>query len=173
MSIRTSVSSFYHRGIRRRHALELLAYSGGVVVLLLLLAAWICAQGREAPPPYYWDPSIHVPPLPWNELALADLFAVGLLGLTLFVLVPDAVAATVAGERRTGTLDQLRTTPLDPLALVAGLIIGAPARFYILCAGPMALHVAAALTGLVPLDTFLATMVTFTVGGLACTLLGI
>jgi hypothetical protein len=170
MSIRTSISAFHHRSVRRRHALELLAYSGGIVVLLLLLSAWICAQGRAAPPPYYWDPHVHVDPLPWNELALADLFAVGLLSLTLFVLAPAAVAATVAGERRTGTLDQLRTTPLDPLALVAGLVVGAPARFYLLCAGPLALHVIAALAGVVPFDAMVASVVILGVGGLASAL---
>jgi hypothetical protein len=172
MSIRQSISAFYHRSIRPRHAYELVAYSGGVVLLLLLLSAWICAQGREAPPPYYY-PNLQVPPIPWNELALADIFGVGLMALALFVLAPATVAATVAGERRTGTLDQLRTTPLDPLALVAGLVVGAPARFYLLCAGPMALHVAAGLTGVIPPETLLASTVTLAVGGAACMMLAL
>jgi len=170
--IRQSISSFYHRTVRRRHACELVAYSGGVVLLLLLLSAWICAQGRAAPPPIYY-PDVHAPPIPWNELALADIFGVGLMALTLFVLAPAAVAATVAGERRTGTLDQLRTTPLDPLALVAGLVVGAPARFYLLCAGPMALHVIAGLTGVIPPETLLASTVTLAVGGAACMLVAL
>ena len=57
------------------------------------------------------------------------------------------VAAAVANERRAGTLDQLRTTPLSPLALAAGTIVGVPARLYLLCAGPLGLHVVAALAG--------------------------
>jgi hypothetical protein len=173
MSIRASISAFAHRGAHRRQALELLLYSGGLVVVLLLLSTWICTQGRLAPPPYQWNPNVHIPPIPWNELALADIFALGLLGLGLFVLAPAAVAATVAAERRAGTLDQLRTTPLDPLALLCGLVIGAPARFYLLCAGPLALHVVAGVTGVIPLETLLSTLVTLGVGGVACMLLAL
>ncbi len=173
MSIRASISAFAYRGARRRHAIELLLYSGALVLLLLLLSAWICTQGRLAPPPYQWNPSIQVAPIPWNELALADIFALWLLGLGLFVLAPASVAATVAAERRAGTLDQLRTTPLDPLALLCGLVVGAPARFYILCAGPLALHVFAGLTGTIPLETLGATLVTLGAGGAACILLAL
>jgi hypothetical protein len=172
MSMRQSISAFHHRAVRRRHAWELLAYSGGVVFLLLLLSAWICAQGRAAPP-VTWYPGVHVPPIPWNELALADIFGVSLMAIALFILAPATVAATVAGERRTGTLDQLRTTPLDPLSLVAGLIVGAPSRFYLLCAGPLALHLVAGLTGVIPVETLLASTVTLALGGAACMLLAL
>jgi hypothetical protein len=82
------------------------------------------------------------------------------------VLGPAVVAATVAGERRAGTLDQLRTTPLQPIELAAGLVVGAPARLYLLCAGPLAIHLAAGLEGLVPLDTMIETLVVLALGGL-------
>ena len=173
MSIRASISAFAYRGARRRHAMELLLYSGGLVVVLLLLSAWICAQGRAAGDPISWDPKVHIPPIPWNELALADLFAVGALGLSLFVLAPAAVAASLAGERRAGTLDQLRTTPLDPLALLTGFVVGPAARIYLLCVGPLALHVLAGVTGVIPLEALLATLVTFAVGGATCVLIGV
>jgi hypothetical protein len=169
--IAATISAFAHRGVRRRHALELLAYSGGIVALLLLFAAWICAQGREAPPPYYWDASIKVPPIPWNELGLADLFSVYLLGMAAFVIIPAQVAAVVASERRGGTLDQLRTTPIEPLGLLAGLLFGVPARLYLLCAAPVALHVLCGLTGVIHFETMIATLVTLGTGGLFCTVL--
>src|SRR5262249_2848073 len=114
-----AIAAFAHRGVSRRHSLELLAYSGGIVVLLLLISAWICAQGREAPPSY-------LPPIPWNELGLADLLALYLLALSAFVVVPAQLAAVVASERRGGTLDQLRTTPIEPFGLLSGLLLGVP-----------------------------------------------
>jgi hypothetical protein len=167
MSVRVAVSAFAHRGARRSQALELAAYSGGVVVLLVLLAAWIVEQARTAP----LVPSAAY--IPWSVLGLADLFAATLVGLGLFVLAPAAVAATVAGERRTGTLDQLRSTPLDPLGLVAGLVVGAPARIYLLCAGPLALHVACGLTGVIPAETLVQSLAVFAVGGLGSALVGL
>jgi hypothetical protein len=172
-SIGAVISAFAHRGVRRRHGYELLAYSGGIVALLLLLSAWICAQGREAPPPYYWDATVKIPPIPWNELGLADLLGVMLLGLAAFVIIPAQVAAVAASERRGGTLDQLRTTPIEPLGLLSGLLIGVPARLYLLCAGPVALHVLCGLTGVIHFDTMLTTLITLATGGLFCTTLAL
>lgn len=166
MSVRAAMSAFTHRGVRRRHAIELVAYSGGLVALLLLVASWICAQARLAPRMYTKE--YNLPEIPWNELALADIFGVMLLALGLFVLAPAAIAATVAAERRSGTLDQLRTTPLDPFGLLVGLVVGAPARFYILCAGPLALHVLCGLTGIIPLDTLATSLITLGLGGAVC-----
>lgn len=167
MSVTVAVSAFAHRGARRAQALELAGYSGGVVALLVLLAAWIVEQARLAPPSTY---SNHIP---WSVMGLADLFAVALVALGLFVIGPASVAATVAGERRAGTLDQLRTTPLSPLGLVAGLVVGAPARIYLLCVGPLALHVACGLTGVVAADTLAQSLVILFVGGLGAALLGL
>src|SRR5262249_53927457 len=82
------------------------------------------------------------------------------------------VAAQVAGERRAGTLEQLRTTPLDPLSLVCGLILGAPSRIYLLCVGPLALHIGCGLAGVVPLDTLVETLVGLLSGGVASCLVG-
>jgi hypothetical protein len=173
MSVVMAISAFAQRSVRRRHAVELLAYSGGAVGVLLLFSAWICAQARLAPPPYAWAGGAGPPPIPWSVLGLTDIFAVGLLALVLFVLAPATVAATVAAERRAGTLDQLRTTPLDPLSLLAGLVMGAPARFYLLCAGPLALHLLCGLTGVIPLETLLATTVTLLLGAVACALVAV
>ena len=166
MSVRVAVSAFAHRGARRSQALELAAYSGGITALIILLAAWIVAQARDVPPGYTVS-------APWSVLGLADLLAVSLVALGLFVLAPASVAATVAGERRAGTLDQLRSTPLDPLGLVAGLVVGAPAKIYLLCVGPLALHVACGLTGVIHADTLAQSLVVLAVGGLGAALLGL
>src|SRR5688572_2037603 len=130
MSVHAAISAFALRGSRRGEAWKWLAYSGGLTALFLLCAHWICSGIEEVP----------VEQLPWSVMGLADVFAVWALGVMAFVIAPALVTATVAEERRQGTLDQLRTTPLSPLALLGGLVIGAPARLYLLCAGPLALH---------------------------------
>lgn len=170
MSLRIAVNAFANRGVRRRQAFELILYSGALVVLLVLLASWIVSNAEHAPRRSYYG---EVPPIPWSVLGLADIFALMLLGLGGLVLAPASVAATVASERRAGTLDQLRTTPLDPLSLVMGFIIGAPARFYLLCAGPLALHVVCGLTGVIPFGTMVASVMTLAVGTMACTMVGL
>ena len=83
------------------------------------------------------------------------------------------VAAAVANERRAGTLDQLRTTPLSPLALAAGMVVGVPARLYLLCAGPLVLHVVAALAGPLPLQTALSSLAVLGAGSVASCALGL
>jgi hypothetical protein len=164
MTVGGSISAFAFRGSRGRAVVERLAYAGGIAILMLLLAAWIVAAERDTP---YHDDT------PWSVLGLADVFAVWALGLGAFILGPAVVAATVAGERRAGTLDQLRTTPLSPLQLAAGLLIGAPSRLYLLCAGPLAIHLAAGLFGVIPFDTLVSTLVVLVVGGAASAVIGL
>jgi hypothetical protein len=106
-------------------------------------------------------------------LGLADLLAVALLALGLFVIAPAAVASAVAAERRSGTLDQLRTTPLSPLGLATGIVVGAPAKLYLLCAGPLALHVVAGLSGAIPVESLVASLCVLACGGLASALFGL
>jgi hypothetical protein len=170
MALGTAVNAFANRGVRRRQVLEWMMYSGALVVVLVLLASWIVSNAENAPRrSYYYD----APPIPWSVMGLADIFALILLGLGGLVLAPATVAATVASERRSGTLDQLRTTPLDPLSLVMGFVVGAPARFYLLCSGPLALHVVCGLTGVIPLGTMIASLVTLAIGTLACCMVGL
>jgi hypothetical protein len=164
--LRTALSAFAHRAVRPRHAVQLVLYSGGIALLLVLVAAWIVGEARE---------QILYPgqvPLPWDTLALADIFALILLSLGLFVLAPAAVAASLAGERRAGTLDQLRTTPAPPLGLLLGMIVGAPLRLYLLCAGPLALHVVAAFTGRVPLSVLVGSLLVLVAGAALAVLFG-
>ena len=101
------------------------------------------------------------------------MLALWTLGLAGFVLAPALVAAAVANERRVGTLDQLRTTPLSPLALAAGMIVGVPARLYLLCAGPLALHVIACVAGPLPLSTLVASLAVLGGGHAASCALGL
>jgi hypothetical protein len=159
MSVAASISAFAFRGARGRPIAEKLAYAAGIAALMLLLAAWIVSAERD-------QVSTVTDDIPWSVLGLADVFAVWLLGLGAFVLGPAVVAATVASERRAGTLDQLRTTPLTPLQLAAGMAVGAPARLYLLCAGPLAIHVAAALFGYIRFDTLVESLIVLGVGGI-------
>jgi hypothetical protein len=180
MSVRVAVSAFAHRGARRGAAASFLVYSGVLTAALVLLAAWIAPEARLADieqlrmwgqmkPPYspQLDPSL------WTTLALGDVLAMWVLALAGFVLAPAMVAAAVANERRAGTLDQLRTTPLSPLALATGMIVGVPARLYLLCAGPLLLHVLAAIAGPLPLTTLVASLAVLGAGTAASCTLGL
>src|SRR5207248_7485733 len=102
MSVGAAISAFTFRGARGRTLATSLAYAAGIAALVLLLAAWIVSAERE-------QSALVRDDVPWSILGLADVFAVWLLGLGAFVLGPAVVAATVASERRAGTLDQLRT----------------------------------------------------------------
>ena len=180
MSMRVAISAFAHRGARRGTAASFLVYSAVLTVAMLLLAAWIAPEARfsdieqikmwgQMKPPYVpkLDPSL------WTTMALADVFAFITLGLAGFVLAPAMVAATVANERRAGTLDQLRTTPLSPLGQAAGMIVGVPARLYLLCAGPLVLHVLAGIVGSLPLTALVASLAVLLTGTFASCALGL
>jgi hypothetical protein len=171
----TAVSAFAYRTARRGTALQLVAYSVGLTGVMLLVAAWIC--GIETAAPSY-GASLRPGPeglgeIPWGVLSLGDLLVLGFLALALLVVAPAAVAAAVAGERRAGTLDQLRATPLSAGALLGGLIAGAPARIYLICVGPLAFHVACGALGIVAPTTMVATLAVFATGTLASVLLGL
>jgi hypothetical protein len=157
-----SIGAFARRGARASVLVEWLAYSGGLTLLLLLFSSWVMR-----------DPAAAQPWASCGAFALADLLAVLALGAIALVAAPAVVASSVAAERRAGTLDQLRTTPLVPLELCAGLVVGAPARLYLLGAGPLALHVVAGIVGVVSRDALVASLVTLAVGGVASSLLGL
>jgi hypothetical protein len=180
MSMRVAISAFAHRGARRGAAATFLVYSAVLTGALLLLAAWIAPEARlsdleqlrmwgQMNPPYHptLDPSL------WTTLALGDVLALWVLALGGFVLAPAMVAAAVANERRAGTLDQLRTTPLSPLALAAGMLVGVPARLYLLLAGPLALHVLAAVAGPLPLSALVSSLAVLAAGTVASATLGL
>lgn len=174
MSIRVAISAFAHRGARRATAVQLALYSAAIALGLVLLAAWICGRAEEPPGgACYWKECLVEPQLGWSVLGLADVMALSLAALALLVLAPAAAAAQVAAERRAGTLDQLRTTPLSPLGLLGGIVVGAPAKIYLLASGPLALHVVCGLCGVVPLDSLLASLAVLATGALASVLLGV
>jgi hypothetical protein len=168
MTIRRSIRAFVQRTLGANHAGQLLLYSTGIVGLLLLLSSWICGVQRAEAElhPYLGSPEI------WDTLALADIFALMLLGVGLLVVVPASIVSSVAGEQRSGTLEQLRTTPIRPLGLLLGLVLGAPARLYLLCAGPLLLHLVAGLLGGTPFHAMLMPVLVLGVGGLAFGLIG-
>jgi hypothetical protein len=178
MSFAPAVSAFAHRGAHKRAALSFLVYSGLLAIALLLLAAWLVPDARHGDEELLkaWrEHGMYQPIHPelWTTLALADVFAVFVLGAIAFLIAPAIVAATVANERRNGTLDQLRTTPQSPLALACGLVVGAPARLWLLGVGPLAIHVGAALVGPVPLATLVQSLAVIAVGGAAACSIGL
>jgi len=160
-----ALNAFAIRSARPSQVAGLLGWSAGAAVTIFLIAAWACANGR-AVPPYYG------PPIAWDEIALADILGLILLGLGLFVVAPAAVTAQLSAERRNGTLDQLRTTPLSPLGLLLGFVIGVPLRIYLLCAGPVALHVMAVVTGRISVEVFFSTLLVLIVGTAFCVVFG-
>jgi hypothetical protein len=174
MSLKTAITAFAHRGARRGTTASFLVYSGVLVGALLLLAAWIAPEAAHSDAEMikmWWEskPPMHVDldPAWWSTLALADVFACFVLAFAGFVVAPAMVAAAVANERRAGTLDQLRTTPLSPLGLAAGLVVGVPTRLYLLCVGPLALHVLAGVAGPLPLHTVIESLAVIGVGTFA------
>jgi hypothetical protein len=155
--LRTALSAFVFRTTRGRRG-ALMLYSGVVTLVLAGLAAVIAARANE-----YGG---HV-----DALALADVFCIFLLGTALFVIAPAMVAAQVGEERRSGTLDLLRTAPLSPTMLAFGFIGGAPSALYLLSTGPLALHVVAGLLGHYPLSVLPESLVVLGLGSLTLMLL--
>ena len=178
MSIRTALSAFAHRGAQRGSSASFVVYSALLTMALLALAGWIVPDARaaDADALAMWWRSGNTPaidPSLWTTLALADVLACWLLVLGGFVVAPAMVAAAVANERRAGTLDQLRTTPLSPLGLAGGIIVGVPARLYLLCAGPLALHVTAFVVGPLPLSSGVQSLAVLAAGTAASCALGL
>jgi hypothetical protein len=156
MGMATAITAFSQRGARRGQAFGFLLYSGLLTALLLGLAAWVSPFARAddlvrlklagtaaAVAAAQWPE--------WTTLGLAGVFSGLVLALAGFVLAPAMVASAVAQERRAGTLDQLRMTPLSSLQLALGFVVGVPARLYLMCAGPLVVHIAATLAGPAPL----------------------
>jgi hypothetical protein len=136
-AIAIALTAFSARATRGRTVF--IAYSGLLTLAILALAGLIAKRAAEA------GEVIHA-------LALADMLAMMLVGAMLFVIAPAMVASHVVEERRSGTLDLLRTAPLSSTALTAGFLVGAPATLCLLCTGPLVLHVFAGLTGTIPLS---------------------
>jgi ABC-2 family transporter len=178
MSLRAAISAFAQRGSGGAGARwSYLAYSAVGTALLAGYSAHAAALERaeallQVANDAYRDAGLEASTR-WTTLALADTLALVFLAFAGFVIAPALVAAAVVTERRAGTLDQLRTTPLSPLALALGMIVGLPARVYLLCVGPLALHVVALAAGVVPPATLPATLSLLVVGTLASCAIGL
>ncbi|HEX4459828.1 MAG TPA: hypothetical protein VIA18_17740 [Polyangia bacterium] len=173
MSLTTAVTAFSQRGARRGQVLGFLVYSAILTTALLALAAWMApvfaADDLERLTLFHTP----IPQPAWSTLGLANVFCGLILALAGFVVAPAMVATAVAQERRVGTLDQLRTTPLSPLQLSIGFIVGVPARLYLLCAGPLAVVVVAAVSGPEPLSLLAGTLGLIAVGTATSCALGL
>ncbi len=155
----TALSAFSARATRGRR-MVLVGYSVIITLAIFGLCSLIAQQSREN--------GVDV-----STLALADMLSIMLVGAALFVVAPAMVSAQVAEERRQGTLDLLRTAPLSPTALTAGFLLGAPGTLYLLCAGPLALHVLAGLMGAYPIAYLPITLLLFAFGSMATMLFAV
>jgi hypothetical protein len=155
----TAISAFAARALRRS-AWPFLLYSGLLGGVLFLFSCWISFSS---------NPSIDMA----QTWLIADVLAVATLGLGLFIIVPAVVTIAIASERRAGTLDQLRTTPTSPFELATAFVLGVPARIYVLLLGPLALHVVASLSGVLPTSDLLRSLLVLGSGGLFLTTLGL
>jgi hypothetical protein len=159
MSLSNAISAFAYRS-RRASSWSFVGYSAVLAAALFWLGSWGAGRRFESA-------------TVTEELARVDILALLTLALIGFVVAPALVAAAVSGERRAGTLDQLRTTALSPLGLALGFVVGAPTRLYLLCVGPLALHVAAAVAGAIPWWTIPASLGILAVGTFTSAALGL
>jgi hypothetical protein len=164
---KTAIFAFVQRGLGRRGVAESLLYAAALAACILLLAGWIAARVSGAPA---WEDG--APVASWTTLGVADFLSVLVASVILLLVVPAQVAAAIAEERRAGTLDQLRTTPLAPSSLLAGFVLGGPARWCVLAAGPLLLHLGCAIAGTASPSAALASTAALLAGSLLCALVG-
>jgi len=151
-----------------------LVYSALLTGAILAIAYWLVAsatEGQASAGLAYCHDDWCVQDMPWgitmrNVGQVADLLSVLVLMVGCFLAVPSIVATTLAGERQSGTLDQLRSTPVPAPALLAGIVFGVPLRVYLVLVGPLALHLLIGVTGAVPLTASLSSSALLAVGAL-------
>lgn len=147
-----------------------------VTAVLALFARFLCGQVLPidpscAPDRWKWDAGCD--PVIWHVAGLTDFFAVAGLAIGLFIVVPALITAQLGQERRSGTLEQLRTSPASSAALVGGFILGAPIRIYLLLAAPLAYHVVYGLTGGLSFHALFGSLVVLGLGALALSTLAV
>lgn len=171
----STVSAFAARACPPRQRKTQLLYSAGLTLGLVGLAVWLIFSAIESNSEQYWPSGFEA--YVWVLSAqtifeLADILAMVVLSVGCFVVLPASVAALVSTERKTGTMDQLRATPAKSLRLLAGFVLGAPARIYLILLGPFLFHVSMGLVGVVPLYTAFFSTVVLLVGGLTAAIVG-
>jgi hypothetical protein len=168
-----TIAIFASRGTDRRRAVQILAASAVFAVALVAISYWLsgawaveCEQYRGPAGKCADLVSLR------SIVALADNIAIILVAAAHLVLIPAFVAAGVGAERRNGTLDQLRTTPVEPRALLAGFVFGRPAIIYLGLTGFWLIHCLAALVGARTLRTVVESSAVIIFGGLATSMIG-
>ncbi len=160
----TAISAFSARGTRGRRGV-LLAFAALLALVILGISHEIAVRTAEEAlrqaqlESAAGGTSSVLPSATPSTWYIADVIAMILLGGGLFLVAPAMAAAQVGEERRSGTLDLLRTAPLSANQLVAGFLVGAPTSLYLLLSGPLALHVAAGIFGALPLSLVLGSTV--------------
>lgn len=184
MSIAKTIAAFVGRRLGKHGVPLSLLQSAGIGGLIFLVAHIIMRQVDASfemlcippPDPGHYDSmrdSVLCDPQAWTWGGLVDVMALGALGLGLLVVVPALVTVAVAGERKQGTLEQLRTAPLSPLALVMGFVVGTPARVYLWLSVPLVLHVGYGFVGGISLWAALTSLLPLVIGSFALSLLGV
>ncbi len=176
MSLRRTVLAFAARQVSPSAMARHVAVGFFLVGFMLFFARFLCGQVLPidpscSPDRWRWDSSCD--PMIWRVPALTDLFAVVALTVGLFFVVPAMIAAQLGAERRSGTLEQLRSSPASATALVGGFVLGAPMRVYLMLLGPLAYHVTYGLLGGLSLHALLGSVLVLGLGSVGLSTLGV
>ncbi len=156
-------NAFLFRSLRSpRTAVPARIVYSSLITLALFLLAKLTTPSPEK------DAWVH-----YTVAGMTDVFCVIAVGFIVFIIAPAQIAAQIASERRHGTLDQIRATPISPTAFVMGILVGAPAGLYLLCAVPFAYHALAGITGTIPMSAFVQSTMMLLVGGLWSSLIAL
>lgn len=144
----------------------------GAALALLLVLVNAGAYGTywlESLDPWAWMSSAETAYLRggWSSWGtVLDLQVLGLLAMFLFVGAPSMAAQTILRESNARTMDNLLLTPLSPMSLHAGFVLGALAKLLPWWGPLLALHLfLGASFAVSPLVVF-GTSVALLVGGL-------
>lgn len=152
MSLRRTVFAFAARQVSPSAMARHFAVGVFLVAFMAFFARFLCSQVLPIDPsctPDRWRWDSTCDPAIWTVSGLTDLFAIAALAIGLFLIVPAMISAQLGQERRSGTLEQLRSSPASSYALIGGFILGAPVRVYLMLAAPLLYHIAyGALGGL-------------------------
>lgn len=176
MSLRRTVFAFAARQVSPSAVARHIAIGAFLVAFMAFFARFLCSQVLPidpscSPDRWRWDSTCD--PAIWTVSGLTDLFAVASLAIGLFLIVPAMISAQLGQERRSGTLEQLRSSPASSQALIGGFILGAPARVYLMLAAPLAYHVAYGALGGLSLTALVGSVFVLALGSLVLSMLAV
>lgn len=176
MSLRRTVFAFAARQVSPSAVARHFAIGAFLVAFMAFFARFLCSQVLPidpscAPDRWRWDSTCD--PAIWTVSGLTDLFAIASLAIGLFLIVPAMISAQLGQERRSGTLEQLRSSPASSQALIGGFILGAPARVYLMLAAPLGYHIAYGALGGLSLAALVGSVFVLALGSLVLSMLAV